>query len=89
MLMTARLLALSDCYSAATGMSRSRISTIVFNDGKALGRISAGGDLNTRSFEKAMFWFASNWPEGAAWPEGVDRPLDVTFAEQSEEGAAA
>lgn len=86
--MTARLLALSDAYSAKTGMSRSRISTIVFNDGKALGRIADGGDLNTRSFEKAMLWFASNWPEGLEWPAGIERPASPEVATVTDEAAA-
>lgn len=71
---TTSLITASDAYCIAVGLSRSRVSTLVFNDGKALDRIAGGGDLNTRSFEKAMAWFSSNWPEGVAWPEGVERP---------------
>ena len=62
---TASLITTSDSYCEAVGLSRSRVSTLVFNDGKALDRIATGGDLNTRSYEKAMLWFASNWPEGS------------------------
>lgn len=71
---TTSLITTSDAYCAAVGLSRSRVSTLVFNDGKGLDRIAGGGDLNTRSFEKAMLWFAFNWPLGTAWPEGVERP---------------
>lgn len=71
---TASLIATSDAYCTAVGLSRSRVSTVIFNDGKALDRIDGGGDLTTRSFEKAMAWFAENWPADTAWPKGVDRP---------------
>ena len=71
---TASLITTSDIYCTAVGLSRSRVSTVIFNDGKALDRIAAGGDLTTRSFEKAMLWFAFNWPEATPWPEGVERP---------------
>lgn len=68
------LIRLSETYCQAVGLSRSRVSTIVFNDGKTLDRIAAGGDLNTRSYEKAIRWFSENWPADLAWPEGVERP---------------
>lgn len=74
---TTSLILLSDRYCGSR-ISRSRLSTIVFNDGKTLDRIAAGGDLNTRSYEKAVRWFAANWPEGLDWPEGVERPAPAT-----------
>ncbi len=77
MTLTETLLSLADTYAARAVLSRSRVSTLIFNDGKALDRVASGGDLNTRSFEKAMRWFAENWPTGAEWPEGVDRPAPV------------
>jgi len=87
---TTSLITTSDAYCLAVGLSRSRISTLVFNDGKALDRIAGGGDLNTRSFEKAMLWFAANWPEGAAWPETVERPaFGKSESAPAEQGAAA
>jgi hypothetical protein len=90
---TKSLITTSDAFCEAKGLSRSRISTLVFNDGKALDRIAGGGDLNTRSYEKAMAWFAANWPEGVAWPEGVERPAlaaaDSLDAVPAEQGAAA
>lgn len=75
MTMTGQLIAVATQYCDQTGRSVARVSTIIFNDGKKLGLIGAGGDLNTRSFEKAMAWFSENWPAGADWPEGVTRPL--------------
>lgn len=83
MKLTASLLAVSEVYSVATGLSRGRLGTLVFNDGKAFERISAGGDLNTRSFERAMLWFSSNWPESADWPDNVERPLTPQLFDES------
>ncbi|WP_224406159.1 hypothetical protein [Afifella sp. IM 167] len=63
-----QLLVLSDGYRAVTGLSVSRLSTILFNDGKALSRISEGSDVHTRTWERAVAWFRENWPKGADWP---------------------
>ena len=65
-----------DSYCDAVGLSRSRVSTIVLNGGKRLDAIAAGkSDLATRTYERAMLWFSTNWPDDADWPEGIDRPL--------------
>ena len=73
-MLTSQLIEIADAYCALTGLSRSRVATVVFNDGKKLDLIAAGKDLNTRSFERAMLWFSDNWPDSAAWPEGIVRP---------------
>ena len=69
-----QLIAVSDIYAAHRGLSRARVSTIVFSSGMSLDRIASGRDLNTGSWERAMRWFSDNWPEGAAWPDEVPRP---------------
>lgn len=74
MTLTETLLRLADTYATGAALSRSRISTLVFNDGKALDRVANGGDITTRSFERAARWFADNWPADTAWPDGVERP---------------
>lgn len=93
MTLTDKLLLVSDAYCAAVQRSRSRVSTIIFGGGDRIDGIARGKDLNTRSYEKAMLWFASNWPEAIAWPAGVERP-EPNFSEVSESplpsaGAAA
>ncbi len=72
--LTDRLLRLADAYCGHVNRSRSRVSAIVFGDGMRLDGVAAGRDINTRSYEKAVRWFAANWPEGLDWPEGVERP---------------
>jgi hypothetical protein len=69
-----QLIAVADAYCRARKLSRSRVSTIVFNAGLALDRIASGKDLTTGSWERAMRWFSDNWPEGALWPPFAPRP---------------
>lgn len=68
-----KLLTVADAYASARRLSRARVSTIVFNAGLALDRIASGKDLTTGNWERAMTWFHENWPEGAKWPDGVER----------------
>lgn len=74
---TAQLITVSDAYCAAVKRSRSRVSTIIFNEGKKLDLVAGGADLTTRSFEKAMTWFSTNWPSQTPWPDGVRRPEPI------------
>jgi hypothetical protein len=70
-----QLLSVGDAFAAAVGLSRSRVSTVVLNRGSTLDAIAAGKvDVTTGTFEKAMFWFSSNWPDGVDWPVDVVRP---------------
>jgi hypothetical protein len=84
----AKLLTLSDAYSTKTGVNLRLLSDRIFSDRRRLENLQAGSaDLNTRSFEKAMLWFAANWPEDLDWPEGVERPEPGTES-QADEAAA-
>lgn len=69
-----QLLALARAYGQAEGIESSTVSWRVFGDTKKLGALEAGGDINVGRFERAMRWFASNWPASAAWPREVPRP---------------
>lgn len=71
------LLTVARCFAAARSLSLSRVSTLVFNDGSKLGTLATGdADIGTRRLVRAMAWFSQNWPEGAAWPDGIDRPAE-------------
>lgn len=72
--MRGQLIVITDAYCAKAQMSRARLSTILFDAGHRLDNIAKGRDLNTGTFERAMQWLSDHWPEGAAWPDGVDRP---------------
>lgn len=71
----AQLLLVADRYAALRGISRKRVSTIVLNRGSKLDDIAGGGDLLTGIYERAMAWFSAHWPEDAAWPDDVPRPI--------------
>lgn len=69
------LLTLADDYERAAKVSDTTLSFRVFGDSKKLFALRAGADITTGRFNDAMVWFASNWPEGVAWPKGIERPV--------------
>jgi hypothetical protein len=69
-----QLILTADAYCRETGMSRSRLSTILLSGGKRLDMIEGGGDIGTERFESAMRWLSDNWPADTAWPNEVVRP---------------
>lgn len=84
MMLKQQLLLVGDAYAAAAGLSRARVSTIVLNRGATLDAIAEGrADVTTGTFEKAMQWFADNWPAGLDWPADVARP-EHTHVEAAE-----
>ncbi|MCP1274637.1 hypothetical protein NKW43_13260 [Gluconobacter albidus] len=78
------LLRLSDAYCAARSVSEPYVSGIIFKNSRTLPRVRAGGDLITRSYERAINWFRENWPDNAEWPAGVDRQPLPTRAKRKE-----
>lgn len=72
--MRRQIVVVTDSYCSETGMSRARLSTLLFNAGARLDAIASGRDLNTGTFERAMQWLSDNWPPGLAWPADVERP---------------
>ncbi len=73
-MLLANLVTLFDVYCAATGKSRARVSTLVFNQGSKFDLICSGADVYTRRYEAAVTWFSENWPDGCDWPASVSRP---------------
>jgi len=70
-----RLQTVSDAYCAKLQLRREQASYQIFNDQRRLGTVFAReGGLTVANFEKAMNWFAANWPEDLEWPKGVERP---------------
>lgn len=70
-----QLVTIADAYGALRKIGRQRVSTLVLNRGATLDALAEGRvDVNTGTFEKAMRWFADNWPDDADWPENIDRP---------------
>ncbi|WP_180901966.1 hypothetical protein [Martelella soudanensis] len=70
------LVLVGDVFCAAKGIGRKRLSTLVLNRGSTLDRLASGdSDVTTGTYERAMIWFSDHWPEGADWPEGIERPV--------------
>lgn len=64
----------ADAYGAARGISRARLSTLLFNSGHKLDQVFNGRDVTTGTWERVMAWLHDNWPEGEPWPPGVTKP---------------
>lgn len=70
-----QIMLISAVFAEARGVGRKRVSTLAFNRGSKLDEIADGSaDINTKTFERAMVWFSSNWPSGAVWPPAIHRP---------------
>ena len=68
------VLTLFTLYCGRTGKSAARVSTLIWNHGGRQKRIQEGGDLTTRSYERACQWFSDRWPADLDWPEDIPRP---------------
>lgn len=77
------LAAIATAFTEATGIAASTASKRAVNDQMFIGRVIEGGGFTIRTYDRAVQWFADNWPKHAVWPEGVERP------EPTVEGAAA
>jgi hypothetical protein len=71
------LLAVARVYAQAEGIEMQTVSSRALGDGKKLGAIEDGSDIQVRRFEKTMQWFSDNWPGAAEWPLGVPRPAPM------------
>lgn len=72
------LLTLVDAYCSATGLSESRVGSLVGGTGIFFRRIRSGSDCSATVYQRAMAWFSDRWPEGVAWPEAVLRPAPAS-----------
>lgn len=79
------LITVFDAYVAAGRVGRARLSTIVFGSGMRFDRILEGSDVSTGTFERAMLWLSTNWPDGAEWPAGVARPAPAEISPEAAE----
>lgn len=81
-----QLVTLADLYAAAHKLSRTTVSSRVFDDARKMDAMADGGaDITLRRFNQALSWFSDNWPDGVQWPRHIARP---SFAPR-DQGAAA
>ena len=85
MITEAHLLSVIDAFSAAKGWKDATISSHVFNDGKKVAQLRAGGSITLSRLNEAFYFLSKNWPENAEWPESVQRPTVETVSIQIEE----
>lgn len=69
------LLLLVPPFCRSRQISESRLSTLLFNDGKRVGAMrKRNGDIGSRKLLEAFQWFSDHWPTDAEWPDEVFRP---------------
>ena len=68
------LLRVVSAFAAVTGKSDSTISSRLFDDGKKIAALRAGGDITLGRYHAALRWLSDNWPDDAEWPVDVPRP---------------
>jgi hypothetical protein len=68
------LLSLFGPFRQARRISESRLSMLLFNDGKRIGLLRRGGDIGSRRLQDAFQWLSDHWPSGAEWPADIPRP---------------
>jgi hypothetical protein len=74
------LLTLARLYGEVVGIEQSTVSSRVFDDGKKLGAIEQGSDIQVRRLERAVQWFSDHWPADQEWPAGIARPAPTPTA---------
>lgn len=79
----ADLVLVCDVYCATKDVSRSAVSRAIFDRSGHIADMAAGlRDISTSTFERSLAWFSENWPQGAAWPDSIERPAINTGVPQ-------
>ena len=68
------LFELVDRYAAAKGLAEASVSIEIFNDGKRMRTLKAGGDIGVRRMRRAVQLLSRKWPADLPWPKAVKRP---------------
>ena len=68
------LFELVDRYADAKGLTESSVSVQIFNDGKRMRVLRAGGDIGVRRMRRAVQLLSKVWPADLPWPKAVKRP---------------
>jgi hypothetical protein len=77
------LIALAEKFEACTGTAAATIGRRALNDNKVFARLEAGDGFTIRTFDRLTVWFSENWPDGAEWPEALERPTPAAQAPES------
>lgn len=68
------LLTLAQVFGASRELGESTVGRLCAADGRFFSRIREGKTFTAKKYDEVVAWFSANWPEKAAWPEGVSRP---------------
>jgi hypothetical protein len=73
---TRELAQLAVAYSRSTGITLGGVGDRALGKGNhnIFARLLKGRDCTVGKAARASAWFLANWPEGEAWPAGVERP---------------
>lgn len=66
---SAEIVFLIEEYARVTGCEPQAVATRIFNDGKSYRRLKNGGDLYSRSCNRAGAWLRAEWPADLEFPE--------------------
>lgn len=83
MLTVDHVLLLVEPFCKARKISESRLSSLIFNDGKRIALLRTGRDITSRRMVDVFQWFSDHWPDGAEWPSDVPR-LEQTSVRRGE-----
>ena len=68
------LLAVIDAFLAASPIQEKTLSGRMFDDQKKIALMRSGSEITLTRANKALIWMSQNWPDGALWPEDIERP---------------
>jgi hypothetical protein len=71
------ILALAARLAAHQGVTHWAISMRMVGKGDFLRRLERGGDLRTKTYERAINFFARTWPSDLEWPSEIQRPAST------------
>ncbi|WP_425072543.1 hypothetical protein [Sagittula sp. S175] len=68
------LLTLVVAYCLHVDRSEATVSNQITTHARLFKRLRSGHGCNVNTYNTAMAWFSTNWPEDLEWPKGVERP---------------
>lgn len=71
---THALVTLSDALATHQRVTHFAISMRAMGKGDFFKNLMAGADCRTRTYEKVITWFDTNWPGDLEWPRHIPRP---------------
>lgn len=75
---SAHLLRLADTFRKSRGLAESTVGRLAAKDRRFFAMIrQERASVTLRKLDEVVLWFSENWPAGADWPHGIERPERV------------